>query len=190
MHGGNQFVGMSLYDGAGIKKARMDLSDLLRGFDSPFDLIHRADLHNALKQLATDKTGQGPVPRLLLGCRVAHIDFSQASVLLDDGSTFEGDLIVGADGAHSVCRSRIDPSIHAVPSGKSCYRFLVKRADLLADEQTAPLIGALGWMKEFSEGARRLVLYPCRDNTTMNVAAFVPDSQVLPTHERQLLFVI
>lgn len=183
MHGGNRFVGMSLYDGAGTLKVRMDLSGLLQEYNSPFDLIHRADLHNALKQLAADETAPGPVPRLLLGCRIAHIDPSQASVSLDDGSTFKGDLIVGADGAHSVCRSRIDPSVHAVPSGKSCYRFLVQRADLLADEQTAPLVDAPGWMKEFSDGARRLVLYPCRKNTTMNVAAFVPDSEILPTYE-------
>jgi hypothetical protein len=53
---------------------------------------------------------------------------------------------------------------------------MVPRATLLADAEIAPLIEEEGWFEEFSEGNKRLVMYPCRHNVAMNVAAFVPDS--------------
>jgi salicylate hydroxylase len=183
--GGNSCIGFAQYDGSGTLKKRVDMGTLLQSFDSPFDLIHRADLHDALKQLALDDTGDGPVPELLLGCRIKSIDTAVGIVSLEDGSTFCGDMIIGADGVHSFCRTRIETSVKPFPYGKSCYRWLVPRATLLEDPEIAPLIEEEGWFEEFSEGNRRLVMYPCRHNVAMNVAAFVPDSDVKGLGEGQ-----
>lgn len=179
--GGNSCVGFAQYDGSGTLKKRVDMGTLLQSFDSPFDLIHRADLHDALKQLALDEAGEGPVPELLLGCRIQDLDTAAGTVSLEDKSTFRGDVIIGADGVHSFCRTKIDISIRPFPYGKSCYRWLLPRATLLADPEIAPLIEKKGWFEEFSEGNRRLVMYPCRHNVAMNVAAFVPDSDIRPS---------
>ncbi|GAB7323819.1 hypothetical protein MBLNU13_g07265t1 [Cladosporium sp. NU13] len=176
--GGNSCVGFAQYDGSGALKKRVDMRTLLQSFDSPFDLIHRADLHDALKKLALDETGDGPVPELLLGCRIQDLDTAAGTVSLEDKSTFRGDVIIGADGVHSFCRKKIDSSVRPFPYGKSCYRWMVPRATLLADPEIAPLIEEEGWFEEFSEGNRRLVMYPCRHNVAMNVAAFVPDSDI------------
>lgn len=183
--GGNSCVGFAQYDGSGALKKRVDMGTLLQSFDSPFDLIHRADLHDALKQLALDQEGEGPVPELLLGCRIQDIDTVAGTVSLEDKSKFHGDAIIGADGVHSLCRTKIDTSVRPFPYGKSCYRWIVPRATLLADPEIAPLIEEEGWFEEFSEGNRRLVMYPCRHNVAMNVAAFVPDSDIQTSGEGQ-----
>ena len=177
-HGGNPCVGFAQYEGSGALKKRVDMRTLLQSFDSPFDLIHRADLHDALKQLALDEAGEGPVPELLLGCQIQDLDTVTGTVSLEDKSTFRGDIIIGADGVHSICRTKIETSVTPLPYGKSCYRWMVPRATLLTDAEIAPLIEEKGWFEEFSEGNRRLVMYPCRHNVAMNVAAFVPDSDI------------
>lgn len=181
--GGNSCVGFAQYDGSGALKKHVDMGILLQSFDSPFDLIHRADLHDALKQLALSESRTGPVPELLLGCRINDIDTVAGTVSLGDGRVFCGDIIVGADGVHSFCRKKIETDVKPFPHGKSCYRWIVPRETLLADPEIAPLIEAEGWFEEFSEGNRRLVMYPCRHNVAMNVAAFLPDSDVQATNE-------
>lgn len=176
--GANLCTGFAQYDGMGNIKKRVDMQAFLQAYDSPFELIHRADLHDALKQLALDEPGRGPLPQLHLGCRITETDIAQGSVSLEDGRVFSGDIIIGADGVHSVCRQKIDSSVQPFPYGKSCFRWLVPREALLADPQIAPLIEAEGWFEEFSEGDTRLVMYPCRHNTAMNIAAFVPDTDI------------
>lgn len=120
----------------------------------------------------------GPLPELVLGCRVQDVDITTATVMLADGRTFHGDLIIGADGAHSFCRKKLQPSIEPFPYGKSCYRWLVPRPILQADPEIAPLIDPNGWFEETSEGSHSIIMYPCRDNTAMNIAAFVPNREV------------
>jgi salicylate hydroxylase len=177
-HGGNSCVGFAQYDGKGTVKRRVDMQKFLQGFEHPFDLIHRADLHDALKKLAVDGHLSGPVPELILGCRVQDVDVVAATVTLADGRTFHSDLVIGADGAHSFCRKKIEAAFGPFPYGKSCYRWIVPREVLQADPEIAPLIDPRGWFEEISEGSKRIVMYPCRDNTAMNIAAFVPNSEV------------
>jgi salicylate hydroxylase len=185
-HGGNSCVGFAQYDGSGAVKRRVDMREFLKGYEDPFDLIHRADLHDALKKLAVDEgLINGPLLELILGCRVRDIDVANASVELADGRSFNGDLIIGADGAHSVCRKEIESDIRPFPHGKSCYRWIVPRETLQADPEIAPLIDPKGWFEEISEGSKRIVMYPCRDNTAMNIAAFVPNSEVEAEGEGQ-----
>ena len=61
-------------------------------------LVHRVDLHNHLKKRALETA------TLHTRCRIVAINISgsRPSVTLDDGRTFEADLLLGADGLH-VC---------------------------------------------------------------------------------------
>lgn len=61
-------------------------------------LSHRVSLHNELKRLATLPTGQGPPAVLKTASRVVAIDPETATITLNDGTTFAGDLVLGADG--------------------------------------------------------------------------------------------
>jgi 2-polyprenyl-6-methoxyphenol hydroxylase-like FAD-dependent oxidoreductase len=178
VHGGNSCIGFVQYDGSGAVKHRVDMQNFLQNFHHAFDLIHRADLHDALKHLALKEDGNGPVPELILGCRVQDVDIAAARVVLADGRTFQGDLIIGADGAHSFCRKKLVSVMEPFPYGKSCYRWIVPRELLEADPVTAPLVDPKGWFEEISEGSKRIVMYPCRNNTAMNIVVYVPNSEV------------
>lgn len=59
-------------------------------------LAHRVDLHGDLKKHALE------FATLHTGCRIAeiHIDTPRPRVRLEDGRTFEADLLLGADGLH------------------------------------------------------------------------------------------
>jgi hypothetical protein len=57
-------------------------------------LVHRVDLHNCLKQRASETA------TLHTGCTIVRIDIDNSLVVLDDGREFTADVLLGADGAH------------------------------------------------------------------------------------------
>lgn len=73
-------------------------------------LVHRAHLHNALKEAALNKEGKGRPATLRLACKVAAVDPEKAEVTLENGEKISGDVLLGADGVHvSIRHSRALP---------------------------------------------------------------------------------
>ncbi|KAH0274571.1 FAD/NAD(P)-binding domain-containing protein, partial [Aureobasidium melanogenum] len=141
-------------------------------------LVHRVDLHNKLKSEAISPTRAGVPVQLHLACKVTDIDLYNASVTLEDGRTFNGDLLLGADGLHSFTRKRMVGEIQPYAVGKSCMRWLVSKETLLADPRTdRASIETPGAFVEWSAPDRRLVAYPCGDDKIMNMCAFAPSSE-------------
>lgn len=137
------------------------------------------DLHNVLKQQATAPDGPGRPVKIHTACSVSHIDCATATITTADGTTIQGDLVVGADGIHSQTRAHVFG--HAVPlisKGTCCYRLLIPVADLLADAKTAVFADKPGVFVQVSGEDRRICMYPCSSGTMMNVAAFVPNEEV------------
>ncbi|KAG9925081.1 FAD/NAD(P)-binding domain-containing protein, partial [Aureobasidium melanogenum] len=141
-------------------------------------LVHRVDLHNKLKSEATSTTRAGIPVQLHLACKVTDIDLYNSNVTLEDGRTFNGDLLLGADGLHSFTRKRMVGEIQPYAVGKSCMRWLVSKETLLADPRTdRASIETPGAFVEWSAPDRRLVAYPCGDDKIMNMCAFAPSSE-------------
>jgi len=71
-------------------------------YGAPYYHVHRADLHTAL----VDAYGRD---NIRLGQRVKGHDQDEAGVrlFLESGETIEGDVLIGADGVHSVIRSQL-----------------------------------------------------------------------------------
>ncbi|WP_158628680.1 FAD-dependent oxidoreductase [Saccharopolyspora rhizosphaerae] len=67
-------------------------------------VMHWPVLSAVLRELAVERGAQ-----FRHGHRVVFVDVTAPSVVLDDGSAVEGDVLVGADGTHSTVRSRIAP---------------------------------------------------------------------------------
>lgn len=63
-------------------------------------MVHRADLHTALKHKATSLEGSGPPVTLYTASTVIKVDCMQSSVALEDGRVFRGDAVICADGVH------------------------------------------------------------------------------------------
>ena len=155
-----------------------DVRGLAHVFPYPWQLMHRVDLHNQLKDLAISTSGSGTPVILHLQCRVVSVDSGAASLQLADGTTHSGDFIIAADGIHSKIRSLLVKNrALPEPSGSSAFRFLIPVDVIRSDPKTAHLVERTGEMKILHGIERRLVQYPCRKNTIINFVAMHPDEE-------------
>jgi hypothetical protein len=65
----------------------------------------------------------------------------------------------------------------AQPSGTSAFRYLIPTADIKADPLTAHFVERPGELIMINGDQRRMVMYPCRNNTELNFVALHPDSE-------------
>ncbi|KAI6643888.1 hypothetical protein MCOR14_001697 [Pyricularia oryzae] len=137
---------------------------------------HRVDLHENLKRMATAPDGPGTPAVIKTKSEVVLYDPETPSMTLKDGTVITGDLLVGADGIHSISVATIlgHPN-HPRPAQHSncCYRFLIPRALVEDDPETSfftkELVGLQG-LRIWPDVARnrRLVYYPCRNSQVLN----------------------
>ena len=135
--------------------------------------VHRVDLHRELLRLATSAGAD-----LRLGCAVHKISDDGMGVVLESGDEVRADLVVAADGVHSVARQFVlpgeDTSSKAVHSGLAAFRFLVETEKFRADEELRPLLdttnGSINVIEDEDSTAatdpsqvRQIVWYECRE---------------------------
>ncbi|KAJ7679210.1 FAD/NAD(P)-binding domain-containing protein [Mycena polygramma] len=142
---------------------------------------HRSDLHDELKRLATGE-GEGPPALLLLGSKVTACDTEAGTITLDNEKTVQGDLVIGADGVHSIIRASIlGHTVAALPSSWSCFRCLF-------DASGVEEIPELNWLTEGINGARSVAcrdggplrmffMYKCRSGSLVNFVGFYTNSK-------------
>lgn len=94
--------------------------DCPRLYGAPFFHVHRADLHRIL--LETVDLSQ---TQLSTQCIGAAQNGTSAVARFADGSEFEADVIVGADGIHSVIRKEIFGEEPPRYTGNMCWRAVV-----------------------------------------------------------------
>ncbi|KAJ6561818.1 hypothetical protein B0H19DRAFT_1233683 [Mycena capillaripes] len=145
--------------------------------DETHDLFcHRSDLHDELKRLATGE-GEGPPAQLFLDSRVVACDTEAGTVTLANGEAIRADVVIGADGVHSVIRTSIlGHAVAAAPADWACFRCLF-------DASTVKDIPELKWLTEGISGARSVAwreggplrmffIYPCRSGALVNFVGF------------------
>ncbi|KAG8163086.1 hypothetical protein KVR01_007564 [Diaporthe batatas] len=148
--------------------------------------IFRQDLRDALLRIVEDVKGDEQPVKVVYQSRVVGLDPEAGLVQFADGTSVKSDLIIGADGIHSIVRDAVIPSTHPVPapSGLSLYRFVlpmntVKNAIGQDHEQPAMFDYSRGTFVIFiaagDEGNRNVVMYPIRGYELMNIAFAVPD---------------
>lgn len=170
--------GLLRFDGyTGQQTAKVPIAAIGKEWKHATYQMLRTDLHAELKRLALDPQGKGPVPELVLGARISQIDAAGGVVELEDGRRFTGDLVIGADGLHSMCRPYIEPHAKPTPYGKGCYRFLLPTSTLLAEPEMEQQFGHDGYFGELTGVDRRMIYYPCDDNKTFNFAVFIPSEE-------------
>lgn len=95
------------------------LTGCTQRYGAPYLTVHRADLHEALLR-------QVPVGAVRLDARLVRIEETPSGVTLrlHDGRSARADLLIGADGIHSVVRERLVADRPRF-CGQSIYRGLV-----------------------------------------------------------------
>jgi salicylate hydroxylase len=89
-----------------------------------------------------------------------------ARVTFDNGEAAEGDVVVGADGIHSVLRRHVHPESRPVFSGTITYRGVVP-------VERVPEWPEESWLMWLGKGKHFLV-YPLRAGKLINFVGFVP----------------
>lgn len=94
----------------------------------------------------------------------------QVTVKFEDGTDVTVDLVVGADGIHSLTRAQFLPDLPRY-SGRICYRGLLPIKDI---ESFWPFDSyAVSWLAP----NKHFLVFPISQNKTLNVVAFVSKSQ-------------
>ncbi|KAH7252821.1 hypothetical protein BKA59DRAFT_436996 [Fusarium tricinctum] len=173
--GANRTQGITEFEYTGDLRATIDLQQANLMWQHPWVLCHRVKLHEALKEKATTDDNEGPGAILRLSSQVVDVDPYKMTVTLQNGDQLSGDLILGADGVGSVVRKAVVGN-HIKPfnAGKGAFRFLIPKQQLFDHPATRQLVSKPGYMTFWYANDRRLVMYPCDDNTTMNFIAMHP----------------
>ncbi|KJZ72875.1 hypothetical protein HIM_07819 [Hirsutella minnesotensis 3608] len=155
-----------------------------RRYGAPALIMHRADLHRSLV-LAAKKAGC----QISSGQRVTAVNAAAAPrVQTADGTWYQGDLVLGADGFRSAVRKHVAAayghSEHLTPTGDAAYRFLIPRDKLAGNREVLELMSqntAVRWI-----GPRGHVMaYPIKHSALLNVVILHPDSLPSETTDGQ-----
>lgn len=134
--------------------AHLDLSASAHGRDYYF--VHRADLIDLLAQGAREA---GVKIRLLQ--KVSRVDWSETpSVETSNGNFVHADVVIGADGLHSVLRKQILGTVAPFFTHQTAWRAVVPN-DLHLPAEARVYMGP----------KRHLVCYPMRNGSVVNIVA-------------------
>ncbi|KAI0108850.1 putative monooxygenase [Nemania sp. FL0031] len=142
---------------------------MLQRYGSPFWDIHRADLQASLVRRAISLG-----VAIETGCEIISVDFSQAVVTAQDGRTFHGDVILGADGLWSRTRSlMLQKEISPQPTGDLAYRIILDLKDI-RDPELRQLVSNPS-VNFWIGPSAHAVGYSVRQGRTYNLVLLRPD---------------
>ncbi|KAI1326829.1 FAD/NAD(P)-binding domain-containing protein [Xylariaceae sp. FL0255] len=145
----------------------------LSGISDPWILVHRVDLHNALRELAA-KDYNGRTAKIHLNTKVQSVNAATGEVFFEDGSRVRGDLIVGADGLHSRTVEAVShEGREKITTGRDVFRFMVPMEKVNANPVTKKLFEKVGLQStlRFHAPGKRVIIYPCRSSNLLNIVA-------------------
>jgi salicylate hydroxylase len=150
---------------------RTRLHDSQERYGAKIHTIHRADLHIELTRLALAKIDGLKDAELQLGSPVIAADAEEGFVELEDGTRHRADLIVAADGIHSVMKDTVLKKFKAGAqafSGMNAFRFQIPTALLENNDHFIDMLKVKGKgstvlvdTKEL-KSERHLVWYDCQ----------------------------
>lgn len=123
----------------------------------------------------------GPPAEIRTSCRVTACDTEAGQITLESGEIVQADLIIGADGIHSVLRGLVvNETVPIVPTGLSAYRLMVPSARL---EQKLPeFCERINPREPFTSMVMahdcRLIMGPAREGEVYSLVGLVPDEQM------------
>lgn len=97
--------------------------DFRKRFGNPYVVVHRADLHQSLIE-ACQKSGLVEI-KTSVRIKGFEQDADKVRAIATDGATYEGDILVGADGLHSAIRAQIIGDGAPRVSGHTTYRSVI-----------------------------------------------------------------
>jgi salicylate hydroxylase len=131
-------------------------------FGAPYYVAHRARLLEAIRGVLPDG-----IVRLGRRCVAVEQAGDEVQVTFEEGEPIVADVVVGADGIHSLVRGTVTTPSAPTFSGTAAYRCLLPADDV------APMALEPGFKVWLGPG-RHLVHYPVSGGREVNVVAIVP----------------
>jgi salicylate hydroxylase len=131
---------------------------------NPVTAMHRADIIDVF----TAKL-PGSVVRTGYRCVGFQQTADRATLTFENGQAFDADLVVAADGIHSVLQKYVTEAGKPTHSGMVAYRGLIEAEKV---PEWRPGVSQL-WMGD----KKHFLVYPVRRNELINYVAFVPSNQ-------------
>jgi salicylate hydroxylase len=123
---------------------------------------HRADLLDVIRRAVPDED-----VRLGKRCVEVGLGGPRRTLRFADGATAEADVVIGADGIHSLVRAALTAPVPPAYSGLSAFRALVPAEDAPAFARRPAQVLWVG-------PEHHLVHYPVSAGTFVNLVAFAP----------------
>jgi salicylate hydroxylase len=131
-------------------------------FEHPYIIIHRIDLHSALLDACRRSAAIELVPDAMVAGFEDRGD--RVTVVTDDGRSFAGAALIGADGVRSRIRAQLLGDGEPRPIGYVAHRTIVPMSDLRAE---VPRDRVALW----AGPGFHIVHYPLRHGTLFNIVA-------------------
>jgi 3-hydroxybenzoate 6-monooxygenase len=131
-------------------------------FRYPYIIVHRADLHEVLLHACKRE----PLITLVPDAMVTRFDDhgDGVTVTAEDGRTFSGPVLVGADGIRSRIRAQLLDDGNPAPNGYMAFRMIVPARDVTADVERDIVALCVG-------PGYHIVHYPLRHGELFNIVA-------------------
>lgn len=144
-------------------------------YGQPWWYFSRKDVHGELKRAALSTNGIGTTPILELDTQVERVDLESRKVYVKDGRTFQGDVIIGADGIRSASGNSVFGKLQTETQGLSAYRCMVPSDRLRNDPNMRVFIDSAKVVMIIGPD-RRIVAYPCSSWDYINFVCIFPDT--------------
>ncbi len=117
-------------------------NESLERYGYPYMMLYRPDIHDILANALQQRSPES----LVLGAKITAVsqDAERVSVTLENGNVHHADILVGADGVHSVCREQMIAKDNPKFSGCIAWRGVIALDKLPASMQTYAGINWVG----------------------------------------------
>jgi salicylate hydroxylase len=151
----------------GTERVRSQMKGVMEEkYGASYHTVHRADLHGLLASLLPEES-------VHTGCECVSVENTGngAVLRLADGQEIEADVLLGADGIHSLVRTSLFGEAEARFTNQICWRIILPMEELhnAADKLPVRLNGSeyTGWLGPTGH----VLFYPLRGGKLLNIFA-------------------